>query len=154
MQVLPAICNTLRVSSFLVFSLLFFLHASLSAAEKQQDIRKLVSMPEEVQQGLLSNMRKHFNTLNQILIHLANDELDEAAELAEYKLGMSSMADGHGAERRKYMPEGMRSFGQNMHRSASRFARKAEEGDLEQAIKSLSEMTSVCAACHSAYRIR
>jgi soluble cytochrome b562 len=134
--------------------LLFLLCASLSAVEKKQDTRELVSMPEEIQQELLADMRDHLNILNQILIHLANDEMDEAAELAEYKLGMSSMGHGHGGERRKYMPDGMRNFGQNLHRSASRFARKAEEGELDQAIKSLSEMTSICTGCHASYRIR
>jgi len=144
----------LRIANCFLSTLLFFLCATLSAAEKQQDTRELVSMPEEIQHEIVANMRDHLNILNQILIHLANDEMDEAAELAEYKLGMSSMGKGHGGERRKYMPEGMRSFGQNLHRSASRFSRKAEEGDLEQAIKSLSEMTSVCTACHASYRIR
>lgn len=126
----------------------------LTGAGETTDTRVLVEMPEKIKQEILANMRHHFDTLNNILVHLANDEMDMAAELAEYKLGMSSMGKGHGGERRKYMPEGMRAFGQSMHRSASRFARKAEEGDLQEALKSLSEMTSICTACHSAYRVR
>ena len=41
-----------------------------------------------------------------------------------------------------------------MHRAASRFARKAQEGELQGAIEALSAITAACVVCHSAYRIR
>lgn len=40
-----------------------------------------------------------------------------------------------------------------MHRAASRFARKSEEGDLAEAYKALQEVTAACVACHTAYRV-
>jgi hypothetical protein len=54
----------------------------------------------------------------------------------------------------KFMPEGMREAGTTMHKTASRFALKAQEGELLPAYKMLSELTATCVACHSAYRIR
>jgi cytochrome c556 len=41
-----------------------------------------------------------------------------------------------------------------MHRAASRFALKAQEGEVLPAYKALSEITAACVACHSGYRIR
>ncbi len=80
--------------------------------------------------------------------------MDMAAELAEQRLGMSSL-DLHGASRMaKFMPEGMRAAGTNMHKAASRFALTAEEGDLLEAYKKLAVLTSTCVSCHSGYRIR
>jgi hypothetical protein len=40
-----------------------------------------------------------------------------------------------------------------MHRAASRFALKAEEGDTAEALRALGQVTSACVACHAGYRI-
>lgn len=107
-----------------------------------------------MQQHMMSNMRDHLETINQILIYLGSDEMDRAAELAEQRLGMSSLSL-HGASRMaRFMPAGMREAGTNMHKVASRFALRAQEGDLLAAYKMLAEVTSTCVSCHSGYRIR
>ena len=107
-----------------------------------------------MQKHMMSNMRDHLRTINEILIHLANHEMDKAGAIAEKRIGMSSL-DSHGASHMgKFMPKGMRQAGTNMHKAASRFALKAQEGDLLPAYKMLSEVTSTCVACHSAYRIK
>ena len=107
-----------------------------------------------MQQHMMSNMRDHLQTINQILIYLGNDEMDMAADLAEQNLGMSSL-DLHGASHlAKFMPEGMREAGTNMHKTASRFALTAQEGDLLASYKMLAEVTSTCVGCHTGYRIR
>ena len=86
------------------------------------DERELVQMPEMMQEHMLSNMRDHLAALNEILGKLAAGELDGAAAIAEFRLGMSSL-EIHGASHMaKVMPEGMRSVGTRMHRAASRFA--------------------------------
>lgn len=54
----------------------------------------------------------------------------------------------------RFMPKGMREAGTSMHRAASRFALKAQEGELLPAYNALAEVTSACVRCHSAYRIR
>jgi len=122
-----------------------------SAAE---DPRQLVQLPEMMQEHMLSNMRDHLQTLNQILIDMGAGKLDQASELAEARLGMSSLKL-HGAEHMaKFMPKGMQQAGTEMHHAASRFARKAQEGELLPAYRALSAVTTACIACHAAYRIR
>ena len=118
------------------------------------DSRQMVELPEMMQQHMMSNMRDHLQTINLILIYLGNEEMDKAADLAEQRLGMSSL-DLHGASHMaKFMPEGMREAGTNMHRMASRFALTAQEGDLLAAYKKLSGITSACVSCHTGYRIK
>ena len=118
------------------------------------DSRQLVELPEMMQQHMMSNMRDHLVALNEILKNMANGQMEQAAEVAESRLGMSSL-ESHGASHMaKFMPEGMRQAGTSMHRAASRFARKIEEGDVLPAYGALSEVTSACVACHSGYRIR
>jgi hypothetical protein len=119
-----------------------------------EDSRLLVELPDMMQQHMMSNMRDHLVTINEILVKMANGQLDRAAEVAESRLGMSSL-EAHGASHMAgFMPEGMRQAGTNMHRAASRFALKAEEGEMLPAYNALSEITSACVACHSRYRIR
>lgn len=120
----------------------------------EDDVRILVELPEMMQKHMMSNMRDHLKTINEILIHLSNKEMDKAASIAEKSIGMSSL-ESHGASHMgKFMPKGMREAGTNMHKAASRFALKAEEGDLISSYKSLASVTSTCVACHSAYRIK
>jgi hypothetical protein len=116
--------------------------------------RKLVDLPEMMQQHMMSNMRDHLAALNEILINMASGHLDKAAEIAESRLGISSL-ESHGASHMaKFMPPAMRQAGTNMHKAASRFALKAQEGEALSAYSALSEVTSACVACHSNYRIR
>ena len=122
--------------------------------QANEDARLLVELPEMMQQHMMSNMRDHLVALNEILNSMANDDLDKAAEIAESRLGMSSL-EAHGASHMaKFMPEGMKQAGTSMHRAASRFALRAQEGDSMPAYRALSEVTSACVACHSGYRIR
>lgn len=127
---------------------------SVSMAETDADTRQLVELPPMMQQHMLSNMRDHLLALNEILASMASNELDKAAKIAEQRIGMSSL-EKHGASHMaKFMPPGMQQAGTSMHQAASRFARKAEEGDVLPAYQMLSEITSACVACHMGYRIR
>lgn len=114
----------------------------------------MVDLPAMMQQHMMSNMRDHLAAINEILIHLANDQLDQAADIAEYRLGMSSLKSHGASHMAKFMPEGMQQTGTSMHRAASRFALKAQEGEALSAYNALSEVTTSCVACHSSYRIR
>jgi hypothetical protein len=118
------------------------------------DTRILVELPEMMQQHMLSNMRDHLAAINEILVYLDNDELEKAAEIAEYRLGMSSLKSHGASHMAKFMPEGMRQAGTAMHKAASRFALKAQEGEALPAYKALSDITSACVACHSGYRVK
>ena len=135
-----------------IIFLLLSVASSVSVAAN--DARQLVQLPKMMQEHMMSNMRDHLLAINEILSYMGNGDLDMAAEVAEQRLGMSSL-ESHGASHMaKFMPDGMRQMGTNMHRAASRFAMKVQEGELLPAYKSLSEVTSACVACHTAYRIR
>ncbi len=126
----------------------------VAALATAADQRQLVKLPEMMQEHMLGNMRDHLVALDEILVQLGTSRFDQAAAIAEKRLGMSSL-DAHGAEHMApYMPEGMRSAGTAMHRAASRFALKAGEGAVLSAYQSLQEITAACVACHRAYRIR
>jgi cytochrome c556 len=125
-----------------------------SAAAAAEDSRQLVEMPQMMQQHMMSNMRDHLVAINEILSYLANDELDKAAEVAESRLGMSSLKSHGASHMAKVMPKGMRQAGTSMHKAASRFALKAQEGEALPAYKALTEVTSACVTCHAGYRIR
>ena len=130
------------------------LMSASTISSANDDTRQLVQLPDMMQQHMMSNMRDHLVAMNTILTHLGNNELDKAADVAEQRLGMSSLGS-HGADHMaKFMPAGMRKAGTSMHKAASRFALKAQEGELLPAYKVLSEVTAACVACHSGYRIR
>ena len=118
------------------------------------DTRQLVQLPEMMQQHMMSNMRDHLVAINEILISMGKGELDKAADIAETRLGMSSLKSHGASHMATFMPEDMRNAGTNMHKAASRFALIAQEGELLSAYKSISVVTSSCVACHSGYRIR
>ena len=125
-----------------------------SSSWADEDTRQMVKLPEMMQEHMLANMRQHLETINLILMQLSARELDKAADTAEQNLGMSSL-DKHGAEHlAQFMPEAMRNTGTGMHRAASRFALKAQEGDVLSAYAAVQEITAACVACHAAYRIR
>lgn len=129
----------------------WFFAAPGSAAD---DSRQMVELPKPMQTHMLSNMRDHLNALNEILLAMSNGDLDQAAAIAEHRLGMSSLASHHASRMAPYMPTAMRETGTSMHHAASRFALKAEEGEPAEAYQALTAVTQACVRCHSAYRIR
>jgi len=142
----------MRKSLHIIISIVLLFAGNASNAN--DDSRQLVDLPEMMQLHMMSNMRDHLMAINEILAMMANGQLDRAAEVAESRLGMSSL-ESHGAgHMARFMPEGMRQAGTDMHRAASRFALKAQEGEASAAYSALSEVTSACVACHAGYRIR
>jgi len=125
-----------------------------SNSEASNDTRVLVDLPTMMQEHMLSHMRDHLAAINEILVYMGDGELEKAAETAEFRLGMSSLTSHGASHMAKFMPEGMRQTGTTMHKAASRFALKAQEGEALAAYKGLSEITSACVACHSGYKIK
>jgi len=136
--------------SFIIVFTLTFSHNVIS----EDDSRKLIQMPEMMQQHMMKNMRDHLVTINEILLNLANDELDKAADIAENRLGMSSLGSHHASHMAKFMPKQMQMIGTSMHKASSRFALIAQEGEAIPAYKALAEITSACVACHTSYKIK
>ncbi len=132
-------------------------HASHGAPDLP-DARRPVDIPEPLRGHLLANMRDHLQAIGEIQALLAAGAYDRAAEVAEARLGLSSLR-AHGAhDVAKHMPQGMQDAGTAMHRSASRFARVATDasatGDLRAPVEALSAVTGTCVACHAGYRLK
>lgn len=132
--------------------------AAAPSSQAVQDRRQEVTFPPEMKQHTLSNMRDHLLALQEMQSALAQQAYDRAAELAEQRLGMSSLGL-HGAhDVAKFMPRGMQDAGTAMHRSASRFALAARDvsatGDLKPALAAMSEVMGACVACHAGYRLK
>ncbi|GAA0408913.1 hypothetical protein GCM10009133_16820 [Cocleimonas flava] len=146
--------DKLNVLKLILLFSVFSMSTNVTANMSNNDSRELVKFPEMMQQHMMANMRDHVAALNEILEFMGNNEPDKAADVAENRLGMSSL-DNHGASHMaSMMPKGMQAAGTAMHRAASRFALKAQEGDLLPAYKALSDITAACVSCHTAYRIR
>lgn len=122
-------------------------------AASDQDTRQMVKLPDMMKQHMLGNMRDHLLALHDIQVALAKGELDKAGDIAEQRIGMSSLASHNAAHMAPYMPKAMQDIGTEMHHSASRFALTAKEGDTLRALDSLSRVTQQCVACHAAYRL-
>ena len=126
-------------------------------ATVQTDARQLVKFPEPMRLHTITSMRDHLLALQEINIALSKCEFDNAARIAEQRLGMSSLTT-HGAhDIAPYMPQGMQDIGTQMHRSASRFAVEAQNAsvanDVRPALAALGTVMQQCVACHAAYRL-
>lgn len=122
------------------------------------DQRQLVRFPDALREHTLANMRDHLLALQEIQDALGRGQENLAAQIAERRLGMSSLSLHEAHEVAPYMPQGMQDIGTNMHRNASRFAVEAQNsgatGDLKPALEALSKVTSMCVGCHAGYRLQ
>ncbi|MDH4053470.1 MAG: hypothetical protein OEU93_18030, partial [Rubrivivax sp.] len=117
----------------------------VSAPAEAADSRQLVDMPAPMVQHMLSNMRDHLAALTEIQRALGAGEFQVASDVAERRIGLSSL-EAHGASHMApYMPKEMQDIGTQMHRAASQFALVAQEagavGNAGQAIGALSKVT-------------
>jgi len=120
--------------------------------------RERVAFPPKLKTETLANMRDHLLAIQEITAYLADKKFDAAADVAETRLGMTSL-QRHGAhEVAKYMPAGMRQIGHGMHQAASQFAMAAKDtgvsGDTGAALRALANMQASCVACHAGYQLK
>lgn len=132
-------------------------HDMTSHPPLQADTRQLVKFPEPMRLHTINNMRDHLLAIQEINVALSKSDFDNAARIAEQRLGMSSL-ELHGAHGlAPYMPKGMQEIGTQMHRAASRFAVEAQNAgvanDVRPALAALASVMQQCVACHSAYRL-
>ena len=120
------------------------------------DLRQLVSMPDQAREFMRKDMLDHLSVLSEIIGYLASNNIDAASDVAEARLGRSSMgkyrSTGMGPGR--FMPLEMRNLGWGMHDAASEFSKIAKQGDLKKAYSALQKVTNSCVACHYSYRTR
>ena len=134
-----------------LFSLLLL--STLKAVAADDDPRSKVVFPEMMKNHMLENMRDHLLSLHEIETALARGDFDKAGDIAEARIGMSSLEAHHASQMAPYMPKPMQDIGTEMHHAASRFAITAKEGDLRHSLEALSKVTQQCVACHAAYRV-
>jgi hypothetical protein len=131
-------------------STLIFVATQAGAAD---DPRIKVDFPEMMKAHMLGNMRDHLISLNEIQAALAKGDLEKAGDIAESRIGMSSL-EAHGASHlAPFMPKAMQDIGTEMHHAASRFAITVKEGDLPRSLEALSKITEQCVACHASFRV-
>ncbi len=140
------------------FALLTTLVVSRSYA---QDARELVKLPEPMQEHMLSNMRDHLASLNKIIGDVSEDKFDQAAKVAEQRLGMSSLPAHDAAHMAPFFPKPMQDMGTSMHHAGSRLVIVLQNAaitpgaqSMQEIDRALHEVTSACTSCHAAYRIR
>jgi hypothetical protein len=126
-----------------------------------QDARQMVKLPEPMQEHMLSNMRDHLVSLNDIIAYVGDGKFDEAAKVAERRLGMSSLTAHDAAHMAPFFPKPMQDMGTSMHRAGSRLVIILQDASVTPSLQSmqdvtraLHEITSACTSCHAAYRIR
>jgi cytochrome c556 len=129
-----------------------------SSVSQAADPRQQVEMPAPMQEHMLANMREHLVALGEIQAALAAGKFSQAADIAENRVGMSSLQTHGASHMAPYMPKPMQDIGTAMHQSASRFARIAQEAavanDLPRALSALADLTRQCTACHASYRLQ
>jgi hypothetical protein len=133
-------------------------HDPGATAEASSDARQVVHFPVAMRIHTLANMRDHLLALQEIEEALGRGAVDKAADIAEQRLGMSSLRTHGAQEIAPFMPEGMQRIGTEMHRAASRFSVVARDagatGDIQPALSALAEVMAQCVACHSTYRVQ
>ncbi len=76
-----------------------------------QDTRELVKLPEPMQEHMLSNMRDHLVSLNEIIGDVSDGKFDDAAKVAEQRLGMSSLPAHDAAHMAPFFQKRCRTWG-------------------------------------------
>ncbi len=129
--------------------------------EQPNDKRQLVTMPPQMQEHMLGNMRDHLQTLNMVFSDIADGKFDAASKLLEQRLGMSSLPLHQAVEMAPFFPQPMQDAGTSMHRAASRLAIALQDASVTQTFDAmrtvnagLRDVTASCVGCHASYRIR
>ena len=144
-----------RVSILFASAFLFIAQAAHSEElnakaenSSNEDLRQLVSMPDQARELMRKDMLDHLSALNEIIGNLASNDLGAASDVAENRLGRSSMGKhrGTGMGPGKFMTPEMRNIGWGMHDAASELSKVAKEGDLKSAYSALQKITSSCVA--------
>lgn len=131
---------------------------ALPAAAAAEDSRQLAPLKPPAQETLRQEMLDNLLALNEILTLIAANQVKEAGELAETRLGRSAMGKNaklpFDARPGPQMPVAMHNLGRDGHAAASEFAIAAASGERERALAQLANLTGACVACHASYRTR
>ena len=150
--------------------LVLFLLAANAHSADEIDLREKVEMPPPMKAMFLMNMRSHMESLDLIIEAIAENNLNDAAAIAETTMGTGGVdkrqcddsakhQHQHNGEHKKkafgkFMPTSMKAMGMQLHVAADNFAVIAREGDIAETYKSLSKISASCVACHQSFRVQ
>lgn len=130
----------------------------LATPSLAQDARTLAPLPAPAVETLRQEMRDNLITLNEIQRLVIAGKVKEAGEVAEKKLGQSTMGKHRDkpldARPGPHMPTAMHDLGKQGHKDASDFAAIAATGDQKKALEALPTLNNACISCHLAFRVR
>jgi hypothetical protein len=131
------------------------------SAGKMEDTRTMVKLPSDIEKKMLVNMRDHIGALDDIIQAVQAGEYDEAQEVAESRLGWSSLVRRGDQEVANHWAKPMQKMADQMYRSASDFVIVAQNASVEDSkesyqkvLSALGEITAACRGCHQTYRVR
>ena len=131
------------------------------SAGKMEDTRTIVKLPSDIEKKMLVNMRDHIGALDDIIQAVQAGEYDEAQEVAESRLGWSSLVRRGDQEVANHWAKPMQKMADQMYRSASDFVIVAQNASVEDSkesyqkvLSALGEITAACRGCHQTYRVR
>jgi hypothetical protein len=120
-------------------------------------IKKEVVLDNRISLGLnpkqkrhqLKNMRSHLKAIQSIIDLIADDDYDEASEVAYEKLGstteMKLMCASFGNEQ-------FENLGLEFHKSADEMSEIIKGKDQKQSLKAVSHTMDYCIQCHETFR--
>ena len=153
-----------------LFGCLLIFCAVVSPARAEEDLREAVTLPPEVKDAFLAEMRGHMGNLDDILLAIAEGDFKAAADIADITMDFGhrmwegqrhgGQGSGQGRGFGRFMPEAFRAMGQGFHEAAAQFAVKARAvgpnpsaADYQRVLGHLQQITAACRGCHDAFRI-
>lgn len=143
------------VSSGILFGLLS------SCTTVSSDTRQKIDLPKDIEAKMLINMRDHIGALDDIIGAIQEERYEDAEDIAEFRLGWSSLVRRGDMEVAKHWAKPMQKMADQMYRSASNFVIVSQNASVEESVESyknvlsaLKEVTSACRGCHEVYRVR
>jgi hypothetical protein len=137
---------------------LILIMALLALPAAAEDTRQFAQLTPQAQETLRQEMLDNLLALNEILTLMAANQVKEAGEVAEARLGRGAMGKNarlpFEARPGPQMPAVMHELGRNGHFVASEFARAAATGERDRALALLPSLTGACIACHASFRTR
>ncbi len=132
-----------------------------ASAGEMKDTRQLIKLPKNIESKMLVNMRDHISALDDIIAAVHADEYDKAADIAESRLGWSSLIRRGDQEVTKHWAAPMQKMADAMYRASSNFVIVAQDASVEETkesykkvLGSIQKITMACRGCHEIFRVR
>ena len=130
-------------------------------AGEMSDSRQLVKLPKNIESKMLINMRDHIAALDDVIAAVQAEEYDKAGQIAESRLGWSSLVRRGDQEVTKHWAAPMQKMADEMYRSASNFVIVAQNASVietkesyKEVVGAIQKITSACRGCHGVFRVR